>query len=269
MDQRVDERRCVNCGTPGRLGRFSCHECGGAVSEVRELAAESSAASPASWSTSDANGPHATFAYEAPVAAARPQPVGRSRASVVAASVMVFVLVAVALGAGTVIVRTYRENNKPHVPKELQAWASGEDARTFATKSFTISMPAGYAKASETWPTPGGTVHVTSARAGVRGTLLYVESGAVTKREASSIVDVVDTAGARIADVMHYAGYKTTGRQIKWQGARGVELKVKGDKSSAIARIVVSRGRIVVIAVASAHDARGVYDTLLASYQAR
>jgi hypothetical protein len=129
-------------------------------------------------------------------------------------------------------------------------------------------MPVGYAKALVTWSAPGGTPHLTSARAAVTGTTIYVESGAVTKKEASSIVDVVDTAGAHVADVMRYRGYKTTGHPIKWHGASGVELKVKAEKSTTLARILVSRGRIVVIAVASGkHDPEGVYDALLDSYQ--
>ena len=247
---------------------FSCHECGATVTEVRELAAVSSGPSPASWTTSGSGGAPTTYEYEALVSGAPPQPVRRSRIPLLVASLMALVFIAVAVGAGIAVVTTYRENNKPGVPKELQAWASGEGARTFATKSFTISMPVGYTKAPATWVAPGGTLRLTSARAGVSGTSIYVESGAVTKKEAASIGDVVDTAGARIAEVMRYSGFKTTGHRIKWRDARGVEIKVQADKSAAIARIVVSRGRIVVIAVASGkHDPEGVYDALLDSYQ--
>ena len=258
----------MQCGTPGRPGVFSCHECGATVSEVRELAAVSSGPSPASWRTTAGGGAQMTYEYEAAPADAPHEPVKRSRVPVLVASLMVLVFIAVAAGAVATIVRTYHDNNKPGVPKDLRAWASGEGARTFATKSFSISMPVGYEKAPVTWATAGGTLDLNSARAAVSGTVMYVEAGAVTKNEASNILDVMDTVGAHVADVMRYSGFKVTGHEIKWYGARGVEVTVKTDKSTAIARIVVARSRIVVIAVASGKDdPEGAYVALLESYQ--
>jgi hypothetical protein len=150
----------------------------------------------------------------------------------------------------------------------LRAWARGENARTYGTRSFTISMPRGYIKEPVSWRIPGGGVlHATVAHATVDATIIDVASASVSAAEVSRILDV-DTAAARVFASLHDGAFRATGHRIKWHGGTGIEVRVRADKASAIGRVVAFGGRLVVVAVGSSkHDPQPVYNALLASYQ--